>query len=251
MRSIDIEFIKKYVDITEEELMMRLVKDALGLQQEAEANKKEQERQERLNDPEYRKLLLKFWNQVPYLQKYFTDDEIVHAAACFMSKNSVTTEMYRRGYYDGPKETPYSIFLRHGTHEFTEERGSWSRKVTDRASVFLVANQYQGVSGGHDAVKQLLFEKLPYLKKYNPSVYDISDSNDWIYIPIEYTDEDGNTNPHYLYCPVSALMKKNPNKIVKTHRNYWNRYGCGKYDAKENAFLESEGVQVFLKEVSA
>ena len=29
---IDIELIKQYVDITEEELMMRLVKDAVGLQ---------------------------------------------------------------------------------------------------------------------------------------------------------------------------------------------------------------------------
>lgn len=36
---IDIELIKKWVDISEEELMQRLVKDAIGLQKEAEANR--------------------------------------------------------------------------------------------------------------------------------------------------------------------------------------------------------------------
>lgn len=36
---IDIELIKKWVDISEEELMQRLVKDAIGLQKEAEENR--------------------------------------------------------------------------------------------------------------------------------------------------------------------------------------------------------------------
>ena len=45
---IDIELIKQYVDITEEELMMRLVKDAVGLQKEAERNKRRKEMEDRL-----------------------------------------------------------------------------------------------------------------------------------------------------------------------------------------------------------
>ena len=45
---IDIELIKQYVDITEEELMMRLVKDAVGLQKEAERNKRRKETEDRL-----------------------------------------------------------------------------------------------------------------------------------------------------------------------------------------------------------
>ena len=40
---IDIELIKQYVDITEEELMMRLVKDAVGLHKETERNKRRKE----------------------------------------------------------------------------------------------------------------------------------------------------------------------------------------------------------------
>ena len=54
-KMIDIEMIKQYVDISEEELMMRLVKDAVGLQEEAEKNKHKKEVKERLADPEYRK----------------------------------------------------------------------------------------------------------------------------------------------------------------------------------------------------
>ena len=39
-KMVDIDFIKEWVDISEEELMQRLVKDAVGLQEEAEKNKK-------------------------------------------------------------------------------------------------------------------------------------------------------------------------------------------------------------------
>lgn len=78
---IDIELIKKYVNITEEELMMRLVKDAVGLQKEAEENKHRSEVQERLADPEYRKYVIMFWKEYDYLKQYFTDDEIIEAAA--------------------------------------------------------------------------------------------------------------------------------------------------------------------------
>ena len=55
---IDIELIKQYVDITEEELMMRLVKDAVGLQKEAERNKCRKEMEDRLADPDFRKYVL-------------------------------------------------------------------------------------------------------------------------------------------------------------------------------------------------
>ena len=37
---LDLEFIKKYVNISDEALMQRLVKDAVGLKKEAEANKR-------------------------------------------------------------------------------------------------------------------------------------------------------------------------------------------------------------------
>lgn len=57
---IDIELIKQYVDITEEELMMRLVKDAVGLQKEAERNKRRKEMEDRLADPDFRKYVLMF-----------------------------------------------------------------------------------------------------------------------------------------------------------------------------------------------
>lgn len=39
---LDLDFIKEWVNISDEELMQRLVKDAVGLQKEAEANKEQQ-----------------------------------------------------------------------------------------------------------------------------------------------------------------------------------------------------------------
>ena len=35
VKNIDLDYIRKWVDISEEELMQRLVKDAVGLQKEA------------------------------------------------------------------------------------------------------------------------------------------------------------------------------------------------------------------------
>ena len=246
MRNIDLDFIKKYVNISEEELMMRLVKDAIGLQKEAEANKQEQERQKRLNDPKYRELLFRFWRQVPYLQKYFSDDEILDAAACYMSEYAITKEIHVRG---DNENLAIGIFLRHDVHEFTEIRGEWEKKVRNRSSVYLVAADYQNVTG-HKAVKKLILDRLPYLAKYDPNIYDLTEQNDWIYVPIEVT-EDGETGKRSLYCPVSALMEKNIDEIVETHRNYWHKYGNGKYDEREEAFLFSNEVKAFLAEVVA
>jgi len=52
-----------------------------------------------------------------------------------------------------------------------------------------------------------------------------------------------------LYCPVSALFAKDADKIVSTHLNYWHGYGSGKYDKREQAFIESDTVKEFLADV--
>lgn len=239
-KMIDLEFIRKWVKISEEELMMRLVKDAIALQKEAENNKMAFEVSERLANPEYARIVLKFWNQVSYLKKYFTDDEIIKAAANHLSMRSIVTEEYIRGKKDC-LFNGFWEFIRYGKHTFTESKGGWTRDVVDTCSVFRVPSQYQAVSGGNAAVKELLELKLPYLKDYDVKVYEIDDRNDWIYISI---------NNHSLYCPVSALMDKDSSKIKDTHLNYWHQYGNGKYDDRETAFIESDEVKNFLNIVA-
>lgn len=253
-KMIDIEMIKQYVDISEEELMMRLVKDAVGLQEEAEKNKHKKEVKERLADPEYRKYVLMFWKEYDYLKQYFTDDEIIEAAAKFMPKFFLVTELAVPG--RRPKDEPLgcgpSIFKRYGYTEFTECKGGWERKVRKEATFYTVADNYQIHSS--DSVKYLLMNRFPYLNEYaKVEVYDIDDRNDWIYIglPFTWAGENGveKESIHSLYTPVSALMAKNPDKIVETHLSYWHRYNKI-YDEREKAFVETEAVQEFLRRVA-
>lgn len=253
---IDIELIKKYVDITEEELMMRLVKDAVGLQKEAEENKHRSEVQERLADPEYRKYVIMFWKEYDYLKQYFTDDEIIEAAAEFMPKSFLVTELAVPGHRQKDEPLSYrpSIFKRYGYTEFTEMRGSWERKVQKAATFYTVAYDYQIHSS--DSVKYLLMNRFPYLNECDQvDVYDIDDRNDWIYIglPFTWADENGveKESIHPLYTPVSALMNCDPDAIVETHLKYWNGYNGVKYNEREKAFVDSAPIQAFLKRVKA
>ena len=238
MRQINIEYIKKWVDISEEELMFRLVKDALGLMQDAEKNEKAFEKEKRLSDPEYRRILLKFWKDVPYLRQYFSDDEIVTAAAGHMSYHDIVTEHYVRGYRESGGLNNWE-FLRHERrHAFEECKGGWTRTILDEASVFRIPANYQSVQGSK-AVKELVLNWFEYLKDYKVTLYDVSNANDWIFVTIE---------DHSLYTPLSALFEKNKDKIVNTHLKYWHNY-AEKYDEREQAFVESEAVQEFLSKI--
>lgn len=247
---IDIEFIKKYVDITEEELMMRLVKDAVGLQKEAEENELRQKVEARLADPTYRKYVRMFWSEYEYMSKYFTEDEIIAAAARFMSPYGLTSELVIPGHRDAdaPMFCP-AIFKRYGYSGFEEVRGSWTREVRKPATFYTVASNYQ--CGSSETSKYLLMNRLPYLNDCTKvELYRNFAHNDWIYIGFPEETEDGKVVAHSLYTPISALMNKDPQAIVNCHLNYWHSYGNGKYDAREKEFVNRDDVQAFLKKVA-
>ena len=247
---IDIEFIKKYVDITEEELMMRLVKDAVGLQKEAEEKELRLKIEARLADPTYRKYVRMFWSEYAYMSKYFTEDEIIAAAARFMSPFGLTSELVIPGHRDSdaPMFCP-AIFKRYGYSDFEETRGTWTRKVKKPATFYTVASNYQ--CGSSETAKYLLMNRLPYLRDYEKvDVYSHFDQNDWIFIGFPEENEDGKIVMIPLYTPISALINKDPQAIVDCHLNYWHSYGNGKYDAREKEFVERDDVQEFLKKVA-
>lgn len=248
---IDIELIKQYVDITEEELMMRLVKDAVGLQKEAERNKRRKETEDRLADPDFRKYVLMFWCDYKYMSQYFTDDEIVAAAARYMSKSNLSTEIAVLGARPEGEPIGYctAIYKSQGYSEFTEYKGSWARKVRKPATFYIIANSYQCESG--DVSKYLLMRRLPYLKDcFKIDVYKDFSFNDWIYIGFPEETKDGKVIAHSLYTPISALMGKDAQAIIDCHLKYWHDYGFGKYDAREKEFIERDDVQAFLKKVA-
>lgn len=251
-KMIDIDFIKKWVNITEEELMQRLVKDAIGLQKEAEQNQRDSLIKERKADTSYDLAFIqKFFRQYKYLSKYFSGDEILAACNRHMDKSDLTrTETIRR-YVE--EDTPYYTVLDHGTYTFKEYHGTWERDVRDTGTKVLVSNQYQNIYGASDVVRDLLLQKCPYLSAYDMKIYEIDERNDWIYIenPEKNPEKIAGYAGSSLYVPFSALMEKDAEKIVETHRNYWHEYGSGKYDEETDKFLSSSFVTDFLAKVSA
>lgn len=245
MTMIDIEYIKKWVDISEEELMERLVKDAISLQREARNNEHAAKVAERLADERYPRMVEQFLDNYDYLSKYFSKEEIVNACAQNMGINDLTRETVRRGIF-APEDKFGMIFVRHteGTVTFKEYNGSWEREVRDYGTVYLEKNRYQSVSGGHDVNKLLILSAAPWLKDYKVTVYDINHSSDWIYVDL------GEEEEHSLYVPTSAIFEKDAQRIIDCHKNYWHNYGCGKYDAREEEFLNSPLVKQFLEKVA-
>ena len=245
MAKIDIDFIKKWVSISEEELMQRLVKDAVTLQKEAEDNYKAALVAARKSDNEYDIDFVKqFFMSYKYFSQYFTDEEILTACKNNMGKRDLTREEIIKGYHE---TYSYGRVLRHDIGNVTEYRGSWERKVCTERTILLIPNPYQSILGAADVCRELIVSKCPYIEDYDVSIYTIDDRNDWIYVK---TSKKGYAT-NSLYVPVSALFTKDAQKIIGTHSSYWHNYGSGKYDNDCKEFLASDFVKDFLAKVVA
>ena len=248
VKNIDLDYIRKWVDISEEELMQRLVKDAVGLQKEAKEKEKAEIIKKRKNDSTYNiAFVKKFFDMFGYLNQFFTEEEILEACKNHMDKRDLTTEQVIRGYH--AKDTDYYTVLTAGKHySFEEHSGSWKREVRDIGTKVLMRNRYQSVRGAQDVALELLLKKCPFLSEYELKVYDLNERNDWFFV--ENPDNKNGYAEASLYVPFSAVMSKDAEKILETHRNYWHQYNNGIYAEAVDEFLASDFVQGFLTKVA-
>ena len=120
---LDLELIKKWVNISDEELMQRLVKDAVGLQKEAEANKRAADIAKRKADSSYTMEMIKrFFRQYKYLSQYFSDKEIEIAVKNNMGKRDLTSEQW---IHTMSEECSIGMFLRHERGKSTSSVCLW------------------------------------------------------------------------------------------------------------------------------
>ena len=98
---IDLEYIKKWTDISEQELMERLVKDAVGLQEEAREREHQAIVEERMQDKTYNTAFMReFFASYNYLHNYFSDKEILTACKHHADKSDMAKEIAVRGHRD-------------------------------------------------------------------------------------------------------------------------------------------------------
>lgn len=240
---IDIEYIKQWVNITDEELMNRLVKDAVGLQKEAKEREQADIIAKRMADETYNiEFVRAFFCEYQYLSRFFKDDEILAACKHYAAKSNLAHEMTIRGHLDAERQG--LRFVRYTRADFEEiSRNGWKRTIRDDGTVILVPSQYQSWFAG-DVAKELLLNRLPYLREYSVDVYSLG-QNDWIYI--KNPEKDAMYSTASLQVSAADLLtKQSAEKLLEPHRKYWHDYGHGIYDSMTEKFLDSEFVKKFV-----
>lgn len=242
---IDLEYIKKWTDISEQELMERLVKDAVGLQEEAQAKEHEAIVAKRIQDETYNiPFIREFFTSYGYLHNYFSNEEILTACKHYASKSDLAKEIAIRGHHE---EASLGIrFVKYTRTEFTEtSRNGWSRTVVDDGTIVLMPSQYQSTFAGKVA-KELLLRKLPYLKDFTISVYEIYDKKQDLILIKNPKKAEYNCDVSLYVSAGDLLSHKTGKELLKRHKDYWHDYGNGKYDAATERFLSGPFVQSFL-----
>ena len=242
---IDLDYIKKWLNISDEELMERLVKDAAELQKEARKKEWEAIIAERMQDETYNiDFIRTFFNSYKYLRDYFKDEEILAACKHYASKSDIAKEITVRGHRE--QASLGLRFVRYTRAKFTEvSRNAWSRTVTDDGTVILESSQYQSIFAGKVA-KELLLRKLPYLKDFNVSVYEIYDKKQDLIFVKNPEKAEHNCDVSLYISASDLLLYKTGDELLKKHKDYWHDYGCGKYDEATEKFLSGPFVQSFL-----
>ena len=241
---IDLDYIKKWMKISDEELMERLVKDAVGLQEEAREREHQAIVKERMQDKTYNTAFMReFFASYNYLHDYFSDKEILTACKHHAAKSDMAKEIAVRGHRD---ETSLGIrFVKHTRTEFTESRSGWSRTVMDNGTIVLMTSPYQSRFAGK-VIEELLLQKLPYLKDFAVSIYGIYDKEqDLIFIKNPEKAEH-NCDVSLYISAGDLLSRKTGTELLKRHKDYWHDYGNGKYDDATEKFLAGPFVQSFL-----
>ena len=241
---IDLDYIKKWMKISDEELMERLVKDAVGLQEEAREREHQAIVKERMQDKTYNTAFMReFFASYNYLHDYFSDKEILIACKHHAAKSDMAKEIAVRGHRD---ETSLGIrFVKHTRTEFTESRSGWSRTVMDNGTIVLMTSPYQSRFAGK-VIEELLLQKLPYLKDFAVSIHGIYDKEqDLIFIKNPEKAEH-NCDVSLYISAGDLLSRKTGTELLKRHKDYWHDYGNGKYDDATEKFLAGPFVQRFL-----
>lgn len=133
---------------------------------------------------------------------------------------------------------------------FVEERGEWHRDCYENAYQYVVPAQSQSIRLA-GAFKEAIYMAYPYLKKYDFDAYVPEYTHICeIYIKMRYKLEDKYVDT-LLYCPLEALLKKDPEMITQRHYNYNSKYYERQPDCAKAILgvLNSQKYKAFCKKV--
>lgn len=135
--------------------------------------------------------------------------------------------------------------------KFVEERNGWTRDHYEDAYQYIVPYRYQTASL-NKIFREAILMAYPYLKKYEFSAYvptcGSGSCDIYIKMPYKYNGEEVTVS---LYCPLEALLEKNPDMIYQKHFNYNSDYYKSHPETKEKILgvLNSQKYKAFCKKV--
>lgn len=134
---------------------------------------------------------------------------------------------------------------------FTEEHNGWKRDHREDAYQYIVPLDYQSVYLSK-IFKEAILMAYPYLKKYKFNAYvpTYGSGSCDIYIKMPYKHK-GEEVTVSLYCPLEALLEKNPDMIYQRHFGYNSDYYKSQPEAKDKILgvLNSQKYKAFCKKV--
>lgn len=135
--------------------------------------------------------------------------------------------------------------------KFVEERNGWTRDHYEDAYQYIVPYRYQTASL-NKIFREAILMAYPYLKKYEFSAYvptcGSGSCDIYIKMPYKYNGEEVTVS---LYCPLEALLEKNPDMIYQKHFSYNSDYYKSHLETKEKILgvLNSRKYKAFCKKV--
>lgn len=134
---------------------------------------------------------------------------------------------------------------------FIETWNGWTRDHYEDAYQYIVPLDYQNVYLSK-IFKEAILMAYPYLKKYKFNAYvpTYGSGSCDIYIKMPYKHK-GEEVTVSLYCPLEALLEKNPDMIYQRHFGYNSDYYKTNLEAKEKILgvLNSQKYKAFCKKV--
>ena len=171
-----------------------------------------------IRDPEYDRIIKKFFKPFDYLKQFWSDDEILNAcAACNITLDQICEEFKRPDYFGKDPNLEYIRTSTESIKEYDKHGREYADPVRRLCHVYRVPYQYQGLTHGK-VFLYLLYQKYPQLKKFNFEAYEFFDDRYEIY-----------PKTCHIYVPFKALMDKDINAVKDRNLNYAKSYNYGDY----------------------
>lgn len=233
----------EYSGKSEGELKNLSVNDLISLSDKMKSDKDAAASRNRAQDPEFARIVKKFFRPFEFLSKWFTEDEIISSCANLLSVNDICGEFKTKG-----SVCPYqdAEFLRRSMEympRYTRSGEELMERERCMVDVYRISAQYQGTKHGR-VILDLLYGKCPDLRKYNFQAYEYS-SYGLVYEIYPQGKYAG------IYVPFEALLDGDVNAVIQRNREYAKSYNFGDFTTeKMDLRLNSEPAKELLRSIA-